>query len=862
MAVVRHKEAIHSGHFMISDFEAEAEAEEDISVPQAEEGSNMPQLVSPEDVGDIPQVPTSLPEPTIPESVFKGQRREQAQSIIDISLNKLFQSMSIAYRQKLTSPKWNKFRGMKLRWKDKIRLNNVIWRCWHMQFMKGRNQLLCPFANPLEIDNHNRTEGSTLLEGKYWKRQLQTVTTEYKRWRLFYKNRGSEHEEVAGDEWDQLFQHPFQLLEGSKDDASLITDDEYFVDALFNSIAQDPHTRTLVGQTLAVPFPNPREMHKNTTNADFIQPGLVQLQPNLEDLFELESLNQLPDWLTNRLPSIQEATMDEQSLQQPSINGAIPKSMGGPEMSANSSGTIYTTLNISDVAPPNSSLLSSSEVMTSLQSNNMEMNDTNKMTMTSPLLLNPSQHEQFQPESFPASGNHSVPTSKYNLIPCSSPGSSCYAGPIPHPKRNSPKHRILCQRDFVNECNFASNAASTLTRKVSGSSITHQSSGLHQTDSPYHLPSIPSTISDPSMYSHSEGARGGIKTRSLSGGSAMGRSTAWKTSSSSPPMGANSELIQLLRSNTKGSTQDSFEHQVGTKVKLEHEPTKPTHFKPLIIPPPPPQSQPQPSFTIGIGGPMDSSSSTSSTSTNRGSVANISENRRLSNAEQKRRGSIKDGFDILKGLIPSLNQTNRVKISKAALLHKGGDHIQHMKSERAVLKEEIDSLRAQVDSLNQDILRFQASLPTASIDVEKSGSESLMAMDTLFHEHVKKCTQLNWKYWVFSLLMRPLLKSFHQSVKVDSFKDMARTTMSWLDQECSLAHLRPTVLTALKDLSTETDILNNPGRIPEEAVFAVQRPKSKTLKVEPILLAIQNESNDSVRDMETLDRDPLLSDDS
>lgn len=36
-------------------------------------------------------------------------------------------------RQKLTSPKWNPFKGIRLRWKEKIRLNNVIWRCWHMQ---------------------------------------------------------------------------------------------------------------------------------------------------------------------------------------------------------------------------------------------------------------------------------------------------------------------------------------------------------------------------------------------------------------------------------------------------------------------------------------------------------------------------------------------------------------------------------------------------------------------------------------------------------------------------------------------------------------------------------------------------------
>ena len=53
-----------------------------------------------------------------------------------------------------------------------LRLNNVIWRCWHMQFVKGQRRLLCAFANPLDIDYHNCTEGSTLLEGKYWKRKL------------------------------------------------------------------------------------------------------------------------------------------------------------------------------------------------------------------------------------------------------------------------------------------------------------------------------------------------------------------------------------------------------------------------------------------------------------------------------------------------------------------------------------------------------------------------------------------------------------------------------------------------------------------------------------------------------------------
>lgn len=87
------------------------------------------------------------------------------------------------FRQKLTSPKWNRFKGVRLRWKDKIRLNNVIWRCWHMQceyflnlvwnpalklypnwravllsVIMKKKTLVCQFAAPLDVDGHNKPE--------------------------------------------------------------------------------------------------------------------------------------------------------------------------------------------------------------------------------------------------------------------------------------------------------------------------------------------------------------------------------------------------------------------------------------------------------------------------------------------------------------------------------------------------------------------------------------------------------------------------------------------------------------------------------------------------------------------------------
>ena len=53
------------------------------------------------------------------------------------------------YSGKIVSPKWKNFRGIKVNLKDKIRLNNIIWREWHRQcrcsafVLKGRMVLKC-----------------------------------------------------------------------------------------------------------------------------------------------------------------------------------------------------------------------------------------------------------------------------------------------------------------------------------------------------------------------------------------------------------------------------------------------------------------------------------------------------------------------------------------------------------------------------------------------------------------------------------------------------------------------------------------------------------------------------------------------
>jgi hypothetical protein len=60
---------------------------------------------------------------------------------------------------------------------------------------------------------------------------------------------------------------------------SLTLDDDFYMDfsdTLFSSLTSNQ----------PFPFPNPREIAKGAGLADFIQPGLIQLQPNLDDFMD------------------------------------------------------------------------------------------------------------------------------------------------------------------------------------------------------------------------------------------------------------------------------------------------------------------------------------------------------------------------------------------------------------------------------------------------------------------------------------------------------------------------------------------------------------------------------------------------
>ncbi|KAH9383808.1 hypothetical protein HPB48_025578 [Haemaphysalis longicornis] len=227
------------------------------------------------------------------------------------------------------------------------------------------------------------------------------------------------------------------------------------------------------------------------------------------------------------------------------------------------------------------------------------------------------------------------------------------------------------------------------------------------------------------------------------------------------------------------------------------------------------------------------------------------------NAEQKRRFNIKNGFESLRHLLPSLSQNPDSKVSKAQMLQQGsvpsllfppsvglavrsrdatvvfllpflaaGEYIRALKNERQQQQEEADRLKKQIESFNQAISLYQNQLPATGVPLPCQRTNHLRES---FEEYVRGRTLQNWKFWIvslFSLLLEPLLESYNQTVSKAGVDEMCKTVLVWVEQNCSLRALRPGVLDSLRYLSTSTNILSDPSRLPEEAMQAVTKKES------------------------------------
>lgn len=997
------REIIHSGHFMVSDFEAEAQDDEDeLAVPVPEEEAVKVAIITPPGLSHEKFANSSSNEKT------------SQQLSIETSLNKLFQCMSLAYRQKLTSPKWNRFKGIRLRWKDKIRLNNVIWRCWHMQFILKQNTLVCQFASPLDVDTHNKPE-AVVLEGKYWKRKLAAVTAEYKKWRMFYRNKilgwtnkdGTEMmESMDVLDWGNGLGTSGNFgtgtgnthggTSGTPGGESMMVDEDYMelmTDTLFSTISSNQ----------PIYFPDPREIARGASLADFIQPSLGPLQPNLDDF--MDTLEPLQEFLNSKLPPVpeeddmfrnstlntnypdldlmtpmnqinelsQEATVkNEQASQQTLVQDEQAGTIQNLQYTAkiytqpqpeptntfrNNNITLTENYNTiqqsyesstsqpvreksrpSRISSRSNRVIQQSQQRNTYQRTAQQQNSPYQQSSQPPYameiqtVLTPVQN-QVQMTSLNDQSIHAnqispitnLVTVQQNFGQTNSIVSSQHRSirPLPPvaPISTKPykvvqpqqcyKFSTLPQSFNAQQCKFNTNnfkthptqqVVSVSTEQPSQSPILLQcrSSGLDLT-----TPTIqPTKLLPQSTTSNSEKEevfavpKYQMKARNRSRSSSSLTSPRIHppplvSAASDPALNLNNNVLlaQLLTNNTSGihtmnmpadnimptvnqtttmkyissmlppsasPTQITTTHHITTPVTVQTMQTstvqvqsqqqamqQTTCSQQMLLNTNTQTHQPQNS----PGSPKDNSNAHSPQglnlsplhspmsigsplSPNRGYIkgeterGQYKEQRRVGHihAEQKRRYNIKNGFDMLHSLIPQLNQNPNTKMSKAAMLQKGADYIRQLRAERNQLKEEMDSLRHQIECLNTSISNCQSMLPATGAPISRHRTNKMKEM---FDEYVRTRTRENWKFWIFSILLEPLMISFNTSVSTASIEDLYRSTILWVEQHCSLVDLRPAVLNSLRYLCTATDILSDPGRLPEEALAAVDRTERR-----------------------------------
>jgi hypothetical protein len=162
----------------------------------------------------------------------------------------------------------------------------------------------------------------------------------------------------------------------------------------------------------------------------------------------------------------------------------------------------------------------------------------------------------------------------------------------------------------------------------------------------------------------------------------------------------------------------------------------------------------------------------------------------MTSAEQKRRCNIQHGFDRLQTLVPALRESKNAKASKAAMLQKTSEYIKELQVAREKRVRDLDVYRKEIDELSDRISECQSQLPATGVSVV-GNLNKMEQFEQKFNQYVKDKTVENWKFYLFSLILRPLFDNFVTTLNTSSKEDMERTFYEWQQRYCNLTQLRP-----------------------------------------------------------------------
>uniref|UniRef100_G1MZF8 MLX interacting protein n=1 Tax=Meleagris gallopavo TaxID=9103 RepID=G1MZF8_MELGA len=770
---------------------------------------------------------------------------------------------------KLVSPKWKNFKGLKLQWRDKIRLNNAIWRAWYMQYLEKRKNPVCHFVTPLDgsvdVDEHRRPE-AIATEGKYWKRRIEIVIREYHKWRTYFKKRLQKHKDedlssLVRDDDVVLWQKrrygretPVPMEEGSLLDADMLMSE--FTDTLFSTLSSHQ----------LVSWPNPREI-AHLGNADMIQPGLIPLQPNFDFMDTFEPFQDL------FTPSRSSAYFPSVSASPVLPSGSLPNTLPSGNISDGLIASSVTSPVIPDVGTDQCSSIRSGgsfiQPADFAPDSSLSGPQTFLPVFQTPLpLLQPATQQHQSPlPAVPLNTSLNSPPSAF-AAPETQKFGLCESTVITHTAsatltHNAPATTFSQSQNLVLAtqqpgagvpCNLAfqttvlqgqprpqlqSQLTFALPKAVplaSAGTRPKQSQKIASAPKPETVSLVlKNAFITPAAFQGQSRAvivtptplkREGILTPAMSQSN-----VAIAPAGIARPPGVTEFRSNILvgpaqQASSSQQSQSTVSHLFSTNVVqdvLVKGEQISSHSSSSQVPSPTPSRDCQNS---GQASPCTSEQSPSPQSPQNscsGKLATDSplaalKNQRMKriSSEQKRRFNIRIGCSTLNSLVSA----NSKSISHAITLQKTVEYIAKLQQERTQMQEETRRLREEIEELNAAIISCQQRLPATGVPVTRQRFDHIRCM---FEEYVRNNTLQNWKFWIFSIIIKPLFESFNGMVSTTSFKDLNQTAIAWLDQHCSLPVLRPMVLSSLRQLSVSTSVLSDPSRLPEQATEAVSR---------------------------------------
>ncbi|XP_074659451.1 uncharacterized protein LOC141912131 [Tubulanus polymorphus] len=188
-------------------------------------------------------------------------------------------------------------------------------------------------------------------------------------------------------------------------------------------------------------------------------------------------------------------------------------------------------------------------------------------------------------------------------------------------------------------------------------------------------------------------------------------------------------------------------------------------------------------------------------------------------AEVRRRKKIENYIYDVKQLVPSLGAQGGHH-SQASVMIKTADYIKQLKKSDGELRKEIEVLRSEVAGHTRELREYQRNLPESgavAVTCDNVETRPKKSLDQLFDDYVTERCQINWRFWIFSIIARQLFESFSNNVvNGNNWEEFSHSVSDWVSTRCTLSALRPVFATSMRHIGLKTNVLAEPNKFKDD----------------------------------------------